>query len=200
MEFPTFDELLDINRTNPRWYVLQNLPNEEWKDIQDYEGLYQVSNYGRVKSLERWADDKHYCPEHIMKGYVNFGYVIVVLSKFAKTKHYRVHRLVAENFLKNEHNYTIINHINENKIDNRVNNIEWCSIEYNANYGNRNIKIAKRLGKRIVQKTLSGDIIATFPSLSETSRITGYNIAPLSRCCNGIQDLAYGYKWEFIDE
>lgn len=123
--------------------------NEEWKDIQGYEGLYQVSNLGRVKSLERsvvigWGA-KRLFKEKILKDSVNNknGYVYVGLHKNGKTRSARVHRLVALEFLENRDNLPAVNHKNEIKTDNHVENLEWCDSKYNNNYGNHMKKIVE---------------------------------------------------------
>lgn len=107
--------------------------NEIWKDIPNYENLYQISNLGNVKSIRT---------NKILKyGYSHNGYKIVCL----KGKMFRVHRLVAEAFISNTNNYPQVNHKNEIKTDNRVDNLEWCSSSYNINYGDRNNKVAKKV-------------------------------------------------------
>lgn len=122
---------------------------EIWKDITGYEGIYQVSNLGRVKSLERVVvigyGAKRLFKEKILKNNVNNknGYVYVGLHKDGKTKQSRVHRLVALEFLKNEDNLPHINHKNEIKTDNSVDNLEWCTSKYNNNYGHHMEKIVK---------------------------------------------------------
>jgi hypothetical protein len=108
---------------------------EIWKDIEGYEGLYQVSNLGNVKSL--------YTNKNL--SYIKCGrdreYLSVSLSKDKKLKIYYIHRLVAETFIDNPNNYPYVNHKDENKQNNCVNNLEWCSPKYNINYGTRKIKV-----------------------------------------------------------
>lgn len=128
--------------------------NELWKDIKDYEGLYQVSNLGNVKSVEKIIEAsnqygaKYKClhKERILKPTVNKdGYYRVSLSKNNKVKNYLVHRLVAETFLDNPNNYPCINHKDENKQNNYLINLEFCTVKYNTNYGNG---IKKRVESR----------------------------------------------------
>lgn len=112
---------------------------EIWKDIKGYEGLYQISNYGNVKSLERVIEDNkgsYIKKEKILTPTINNrGYYHIGLRNNSKTKYYYVHRLVAEAFIPNPNNYPIINHKDEDKTNNKVDNLEWCTPKYNANYG-----------------------------------------------------------------
>ena len=116
---------------------LKDLPNEIWRDIPDYEGIYQVSNLGRVKSLERYifSDTAHYScylkKEKILKQCICNDYLVVGLSKDKIIKQYFVHRLVAMAFILNSENKPQIDHINAVKTDNRVNNLRWVSAKEN---------------------------------------------------------------------
>ena len=128
------------------------LPYEIWRDIKGYEGLYQVSNLGRVKSLERYVKGKdglRLVKEIIMSISVcrTNGYFKVILHKDGKQKRYQVHRLVAEAFIPNPDNLPIVNHKDENKINNCVWNLEWCTYSYNLTYGNRLLKFRNTLLK-----------------------------------------------------
>lgn len=117
---------------------------EIWKDIPEYEGLYQISNLGRVKSLKRKIIRQHNrvlpLKEKILKEQNMKGYKFIRLSKNNITKQYFIHRLVAINFIKNPFNYNEINHKDENKSNNKFNNLEWCSHKYNINYGTGNAR------------------------------------------------------------
>ncbi len=129
--------------------------NEIWKDIQGYEGIYQISNLGRVKSLPRvieydkpnWSKIQHMkisIPEKILKTKKRKdGYLEICLTCFGKQKYFCIHRLVAQAFLSNPDNLPQVNHKDENKINNQVDNLEWCSANYNCNYGNRNKRISE---------------------------------------------------------
>ena len=110
--------------------------NEIWKDIKGYEGKYQVSNLGRVKSLQRWSGTKYYDREKILSSCINKhnGYAYVYLMKNNKAKNVRVHRLVAEAFIDNPNNFPEVNHIDCNRANNNVNNLEWCTRSYNIKY------------------------------------------------------------------
>lgn len=123
------------------------LKNEIWKDITNYEGLYQVSNFGRVKSLKRIRKSKNNSPsivnERILSQKNTKGYKSVSLSKNSKLKTFSVHRLVAQSFLDNPNNLPQINHKDENKTNNMVDNLEWCDAKYNTNYSI--YKISKKI-------------------------------------------------------
>lgn len=117
---------------------------EIWRDIKGYEGLYKVSNYGRIKSLERKDCLGRSKKEKILKlSEDKDGYLLITLHKNKKVKTFKVHRLVAETFVPNPNNYPIINHKDENKINNHVSNLEWCTVKYNNNYGTRNERSSK---------------------------------------------------------
>ena len=110
---------------------------EIWKDIQGYEGLYQVSNFGNVISLNfRNKKEKYKIAQRIL----NNGYFSVTIHKNGKKQTIEVHRLVAIAFLPNPFNLPCVNHINENKLDNRAENLEWCTWSYNNKYGKGNKK------------------------------------------------------------
>lgn len=128
-----------------------NYLGEEWKDIKGYEGLYQVSNLGRVRSLSRYVKHRTI---YILKGKLlkqrtrGKGYLAVTLCKNSKLKHYYVHRLVAEAFIPNPNNLPQVNHKDENKSNNCVDNLEWCDDKYNTNYGTRNERHSMAIKKR----------------------------------------------------
>ena len=128
---------------------------EQWKDIAGYEGLYQVSNLGNIKSLNRISikEGRDYrVKEKVLKTFLcSSGYPTVVLSVNGKKETLMVHRLVALHFIPNPNNYEQINHKDENRQNNNVDNLEWCTQHYNLNYGNRRKKISEALkGKKKV--------------------------------------------------
>lgn len=190
---------------------------EEWKDIEGYEGLYQVSNYGRVKSLGRcitYIDGrKKEIKEKMLHLFTNeLGYYHVSLSKCGVVKRFKVHRLVAKAFLENPNNYPAINHRDENPQNNRVENLEWCTIAYNNSYGTaRERGRAKQLNdetkSKIVMKfDINGNLIEVYPSASEAARQNNSSPSQISRAClggfsnNGIWNNIYkhkGYIWRY---
>lgn len=123
---------------------------EVWKDIKGYEGSYQVSNLGRVKSIDRLDSANHRLRGKIKSTSIRpNGYENVILCKNSKRKGYSVHRLVAEAFISNPENKPQVNHIDENKTNNRVNNLEWCTNKDNMNYGSRTTKALVKISKSV---------------------------------------------------
>lgn len=184
---------------------------EIWKDIVGYEGLYMVSNKGNVLSLPKKMNNGGYLKARILKNEINNGYCRVLLCKDKKHRHHRIHLLVAEAFQLDKNNYKrvneydivsdkelIINHIDENKSNNNVDNLEWCTPKYNINYGECKKKIARALGKKVIQKK-NGEIVNIFESISDCARKNDIDISPISLCCNKKIKQAYGYEWEFVD-
>lgn len=111
---------------------------EEWRDIEGYEGWYQVSNEGRVRSLDRNIIDGRKMKGKLLKQYADEqGYKRVRLCREGKHHNKQVHRLVANAFIPNPFNFPVINHIDENSGNNNVENLEWCTVKYNVNYGHR---------------------------------------------------------------
>lgn len=115
---------------------------EEWRPIEGYEGVYEVSSYGRVRSLDRYDSNNHFLKGRILKLCADkYGYLNVGLSLGNKEKKYKVHRLVAEAFLPNPDNLPQVNHLDEDKTNNRVDNLEMCTAKYNSNYGSRKDRV-----------------------------------------------------------
>lgn len=175
---------------------------EEWRDIEGYEGLYQVSSHGRVKSLPR-AVDNGYNVRHIKEKMIattisKSGYVNVTLSKDGKITRFRLHRLVATAFIQNVNGLFEVNHKDENKQNNHVANLEWCDRFYNCNHGTRNERIGKNFSKAVAQYSLDGVLLNTYPSASDAERYLGVHGGHVSSCCCGKRETAYGYIWKHI--
>lgn len=111
---------------------------EIWKDIEGYECYYQISNFGRVKSLERISTQNVLIKERLLKQNIRKEYYYVELNKDGYAKKYSIHRLVGQAFISNPENYPCINHIDENKLNNNVENLEWITVKGNVNHGTRN--------------------------------------------------------------
>lgn len=175
---------------------------EIWKDIPGYEGLYQVSNLGRVKSLERSVikgqGGLYKIEEKIMKGSKDgSGYLFVQLCKEGKRKFYKIHRLVASAFLDNPNNLSELNHKDEDKTNNRVDNLEWCNHKYNSNYGSRNERVAKAISIPVLQFSKTGEFIHKWDSATEASRVLGINQGNIWSCLKGKYKSAYGFIWHY---
>lgn len=174
---------------------LSSVVSEIWKDIPEYEGLYQISNLGRVKTLGRKR-----VKEGIRKTEICKGYERIDLSKNNKSKHYFIHQLVAKTFIPNPNNYKIINHIDENTLNNCVENLEWCTQQYNLCYGNRRQKVIDKERKLVHQYDKNNNLIMTHYSIQQAARNIGRNAGPICRCCQGKQEYAYDYKWLYANE
>mgnify|MGYP003463631969 FL=1 len=168
--------------------------DEEWRDIEGYEGLYQVSNLGRVKSFN-YRGHKG-CIEILTPRLDGKGYEMVALYKEGKVRNTKVHRLVAQAFIPNPNNYPQVNHKDENKTNNDVKNLEWCTNKYNHNYGTRNERVGKSLSKKVICIT-TGEI---FNSMREACRKYNIHTGSMTECCRGKQKTAGGYKWEYFKE
>ena len=163
---------------------------EIWKDIKGYEGLYQVSNLGRVKSLDynrMGVERLLVCRKNMM------GYLQVVLCKDSKHKHHQVHRLVAQAFIPNPYGLPQVNHKDECKTNNVETNLEWCNAKYNCNFGTRNERRAKAQSKAVYQYAKDGSLVKSYSSAREAERRTGYDNGNIVKCCNGKYKQAYGY-------
>lgn len=174
---------------------------EVWKDIQGYEGLYQVSNLGRVRSLSRYVNYGHsvaYRKGRILKeGIATCGYRQVELRKNNRPTHALVHRLVAQAFIPNPDNLPQVNHKDENKANNQVSNLEWNTSKDNINYGTGIKRRAEKLSTAIIMCNLDGTEINHFNSLNEASRKTGISAGNICMCCKGRRETANGYKWKY---
>ena len=171
---------------------------EIWKDIVGYENLYQVSNLGRVKSLNYLQKGK----EQILKGFkVTSGYLAVNLSKDGKSKTHTIHRLVAKTFIENPDNLPQVNHKDECKTNNRLDNLEWCSSKYNCNYGTRNKRQSEILTNypKFSKQVLCVETGKIYPSAMQVKRELGFAGGNISAVCRGKGKTAYGFHWKYID-
>lgn len=194
----------EVEVNSEKWLSLENLLNEEWRDIKGYEGLYQVSNYGRVKSSGGKSNHKE---AMILKQILGTdGYFQLTLRTKIKQKKQSksIHRLVAENFIPNINNFPQINHIDEKRTNNRIDNLEWCSYKYNNNYGNHRKKLSDSLvkfkGKEIIQCDLNNNFIKKWKSLQEAKNsVNAKSNVHIWECCNYKRKTAYGYIWRYAD-
>jgi len=174
---------------------------EVWKDIQGYEGIYQVSNLGNVRSLDRI--EKWYGSERPRKGRVMATkldkncYLVVGLRNGTCQKLKRVHRLVAEAFIPNPNNLPEVNHKDENKANNAVSNLEWCNTNYNVRYGTGIERRSRQKRKKVIQCDLNCAKIREFDSITEAAKSINKGTSRISACCKGIRKTAYGYIWRY---
>lgn len=186
----------------------KNLEGEIWKPILGWEGIYEISNKGRVKSLERIIEfqkgslenikAKRIQKEKIIKGLLRNGYYHVQLHNNCKIKTWKIHRLVAIAFIPNPNNYPIINHKDENKLNNCVDNLEWCDYKYNLNYGTSRKRLSKSITKsrgiKVIQKDKNGNLIARYNSFQEAANAVGVNRTNIYRVARNIHYKGWGGK------
>lgn len=173
---------------------MDNATNTEvFKDIPHYEGRYQISNKGTVWSVKgqrylKWNTS------------ANHGYASVMLYKNGRGIRELVHRLVCLTFLGNPpKGMTDVNHKDENKLNNCLDNLEWCTRKYNLNYGNHNRRLSESKGTPVNQFTKTGEFVAEYKSMAEASKSTGINTAHISACCMNKPhcNTAGGYVWKY---
>lgn len=182
------------------------LEGEEWRDAVGFEGLYQISNYGRIKNYpNRTRKGVRFLTPVISKNY----YSVTLRDHSHRMVKRRVHQMVAMAFLPNPNGYVIINHKDENKLNNHVDNLEWCTPKYNVNYGTGRKRAAESCSRSTTGKSKphlykqvdafdENDLfVGTFESLQEASSETGVNYKNISAVLHGKRKLAGGLVWRF---
>ena len=182
---------------------------EIWKDIEGFEGRYQVSNLGRVRSLDRKVEghNQHGKWCRVEKGRImaqklqNTDRYQVALrgSDGKRTTHY-VHRLVAMAFVPGYFEGATVNHKNEDHHDNRAENLEWMTKAENNAYGTHNVRVGKALRMSVEMLTDEGEHVAYFDSMSEASEKSGCPLSSIHRCCYGRQETTNGFRFRFTTE
>jgi hypothetical protein len=197
------------------------MEKEIWRDIAGYEGYYQVSNFGRVRSLDKMQNYNGSARLHkgkILKpGNDSKGYLIVSLSKNNRAATKTIHRLVAMAFLDNQNNLPCVNHKDEDKENNFVfvnkdgsvdydkSNLEWCTVSYNVNYGNAAVERGlkqrndRNKSKLTAMYTLDGNLVDIYPSAREASRLTGIPKTLIYKCCKGENKTAKGFVFKYFN-
>ena len=164
--------------------------DEIWRDIEGYEGLYKISNKGRVKSL-KWGKERILRP-----GIDGYGYMFVCLCNDNVMKYFKLHRLVAQAFIPNLYNKPQVNHLDENKKNNCVDNLEWATAKENINYGTRN----ERASRKILQYSKSGEFIREWQGALEVERVLGIDNSHINACCRGKRKSAGGFIWKYKEK
>ena len=174
---------------------------EVWRDIKGYEGQYQVSNKGDVRSIDRINHiGRRYSGRTLRPRYHTNGYLQVDLRKDGIRKSKLIHRLVAEVFIPNQNNYLEINHKDENKTNNYVENLEWCTKEYNMNHGTQKERASQTRSKKVKAINVKTGEVLTFSSGKEAKSKGGYSRGCVSQACQGIYcggNLYRGHRWSY---
>ena len=159
--------------------------------VKGFEGFYEVTSDGLVISLRRHA---------LMKPKIDrYGYAVVRLTKGECIRHVAIHRLVAEAYLPNPDRKPCVNHIDENKLNNSVENLEWVTVKENDNHGTRNKCMAKTKCKAPVERLPSDGKTQRFDGVKDASRCTGINRCQIAKCCQGKAKTAGGYEWRYAN-
>lgn len=169
---------------------------EEWRPIAGAEDMYMVSNTGRIMSLNYRMKGQ----SKVLKPRLHNGYFYITLKIGDRKRSVGIHRLVAETFIPNPDNLPCVNHKDENPPNNNVENLEWCTYQYNANYGTANKRRAISCGIPIIQMTLDGVFVERFTSCEAAAKKNNVIPAGISAACRGVQNKAYGYKWRYEDD
>ena len=198
--------------TNEEFIQSIALPGEEWRDVVN-NSRYAVSSFGRVLAYSApYRCGNRLCrrKQQLLKpriGNTIPGYLSVVLSDGnTKIKSFVVHRLVAEAFIPNPSNLPYVNHKDENSKNNRADNLEWCTHQYNCNYGTHNLRMAKTISetayqrKKVIQLSLNNEFIRQFDSIALAGRSLGVGPSSISACCRGITTTGYGYRWMYLSD
>lgn len=194
------------------------MEKEEWRDVKDYEGIYQVSSFGRIKSLDRIKEYKRgdKVIKSVVKGTLiktflfSWGYEGFVASKFGRTTTKYIHKVIAESFIPNPDNKKMVNHKDLNKLNNRIDNLEWCTHKENIQHYFKQPHVkgsnAGKFGKdshqikAVIQYTLDGEFIKEYPSVSSVGFELGINISGIYKNCTGKSSKSNGYKWKYKNE
>lgn len=186
-----------INKVKRRYMMKETV--EIWRPVVGYEGLYEVSNMGRVRSLNYNRTGKVKVLKNVLQ--VRDGYLFVCLRKNGEQKIKKIHRLVAEAFIPNPDNLPQVNHKDEDKTNNCSWNLEFCDQFYNNHYSKNWLRAipaaVKTNSKPVLQFTKTGELIAEFFSAADAERKTGIWATTISKVCLGKQKTAGSYIWKF---
>lgn len=162
--------------------------DEVWRDIPNYENIYKVSNFGRVKNIKG----------KVLKPIRNYkDYLIVWLYKDKKRKMFPIHRLVAKCFVKNPNNYSIVNHLDEDKSNNKPSNLEWCTAKQNTNHGTCIARRSSNNKKPILQLNRDGVVIKRWSGIIEASKSLNIDGSSITKVAKNRRTTAGGYVWKY---
>lgn len=166
-----------------------HLEGEIWKNIEGYEGIYEISNYGRIKNVKRGSLVQH-CLNKV-------GYAVVKLPKEGKRVHHKLHRLIANAFLPNPNNYPVINHKDEVKANNNLSNLEWCTHQYNNTYNQIHYRRNKSHRTSVIKMSIDGVFIESYNSVNEAGASNNIHPSSISNCLRGRDKTAAGFRWKY---
>lgn len=177
---------------------------EEWRDVIGYEGLYEVSNLGNVRSCEHFTNG-HHLISRVLKQNLNNRYMYVKLYKNHTKRSVRVHRIVAMAFIPNQDGKPQVNHIDGNRLNNSASNLEWCTqsenIRHAIDIGLQDPTIMIEASKKkVLQLSLEGDVIKEWDSLTAAANALGVQVSNISHCCSGRIRQTGGFKWRRSSE
>ena len=184
---------------------------EFWRDIKGYEGKYQISNLGRIKSLYFKNKQVKVQREKILKPQFDGNYYFIMLSINNKRKIHFIHRLIAMTFIPNKNNYACVNHINGIKTDNRIENLEWCSHSQNTKHAykiglinvgkgkdNYNYNKPGNRRKKVIQYDENGNVIKVWEHAKDIEEELKINANKIRKCCRENKKMVGGFKWEYM--
>ena len=190
--------------TNEEFIQSIALPGEEWKLAPGFEGRYLASSYGRIVSLSfPYKQGKYVCykKQRLKKQNMVSGYLATNVIRNGKSREYSVHRIIAETFIPNPDKLPCVNHKDEDKTNNRADNLEWCTHKYNSNYGTQPLARKKyslqelKYRKPVIQLTKDNAYVATHRSIYHAAKDTGIAKASIKRCLKGKYKTAGGFIW-----
>lgn len=197
--------------TNEEFIESIRLQGEEWRDVVGYEGIYKISSFGRIMSMSRIVKYSTYTkctfPCLMSQHRKENGYFTIVLKGNGKRKWFSVHRLVAEAFIPNPNGYPCVDHKNDNPLDNRASNLQWCTHEFNNSKEHH--RLAESLSKRgkrlpsiqkpIVQLSKNGDFVRIYPSMTDADR-EGFQHSAIHRVIHNKLNSHRGFKWMYLSD
>lgn len=161
-----------------------------WTTIDGFEGLYEISDTGKIRNC---------ITKKLLKGNLNsYGYRVVRLRKDGKNYDLKLHRLLAIAFIPNPNDFPCVNHIDGNKDNNSLDNLEWCTYAYNNSHAREQLSLDFS-EKSVLQRTLNGDYVAIWRNASLAAKSVNGNSTTIANCCRGTQSVAYDYRWNYID-